>query len=88
VHAAALAREAGSGERKRRRGGRGRGRGNGAEASVNGTSQQGPATKPAEKRAHGHQPVSTTAPAPAVVASQQQKKPGFFRRLGNLFKRS
>jgi len=88
VHAAAPAREAGSGERKRRRGGRGRGRGNGAEASVNGTSQQGPATKPAEKRAHGHQPVSTTAPAPAVVASQQQKKPGFFRRLGNLFKRS
>jgi hypothetical protein len=39
-----------------------------------------------EKRPRGHQPVST-APV-AAPAPPARNKPGFFRRLGNLFKRS
>jgi ATP-dependent RNA helicase RhlB len=78
-------REAGAPERKRsRRGGRGRGRSNGAEAAVRASEVS---AAPAAARPRGHQPVVTAAPVPAALPSAQ-KKPGFFRRLGNLFKRS
>jgi len=81
----APARDPAAGERKRsRRGGRGRARGNGSDAAVR--SNEKPATSGAA-RPHGHQPVVTTAPV-AAVQPAAQKKPGFFRRLGNLFKRS
>ncbi|HTI94884.1 MAG TPA: DEAD/DEAH box helicase [Rudaea sp.] len=69
--------------RKRRRGGRGRHRGEGADAA---TRNRDGANPTPEKRIRAHQPVPTTpvaAPSPAG-----HKKPGFFRRLGNLFKRS
>jgi ATP-dependent RNA helicase RhlB len=81
----APAREAGVPERKRsRRGGRGRARSNGAEGAVRANEMSG---APAAARPRGHQPVVTSAPVPALPPSAQ-KKPGFFRRLGNLFKRS
>ncbi|HET9189337.1 MAG TPA: DEAD/DEAH box helicase [Rudaea sp.] len=73
----------GSPRKRRRRGGRGRGRGEGGDVSVRSREGNGAV---AEKRPRGHQPVPTTpatAPPPA-----EHKKPGFFRRLGNLFKRS
>jgi ATP-dependent RNA helicase RhlB len=69
--------------KRRRRGGRGRGRGEGGDVPVRNREGNGAV---AEKRPRGHQPVQT-APA-AAPPSAEHKKPGFFRRLGNLFKRS
>ncbi|MDE1886397.1 MAG: ATP-dependent RNA helicase RhlB, partial [Xanthomonadaceae bacterium] len=70
--------------RKRRsRGGRGRRHGAGTDTAMRNHDGNGAVQ---EKRQRGHQPVSTTpvvAPPPP-----ERKKPGFFRRLGNLFKRS
>ena len=71
----------GAPRKRRRRGGRGRHRGEGADMAMrdgNGAV--------AEKRPRGRQPVST-APV-AAPAPTEHKKQGFFRRLGNLFKRS
>ena len=68
--------------RKRRRGGRGRGRGEGTDTAM----RDGNGAVPV-KRPRGHQPVSTT-PVVAAPLQAERKKPGFFRRLGNLFKRS
>jgi ATP-dependent RNA helicase RhlB len=71
----------GAPRKRRRRGGRGRHRGEGADMAMrdgNGAV--------AEKRPRGHQPVSTAQAATPPPA--EHKKPGFFRRLGNLFKRS
>jgi ATP-dependent RNA helicase RhlB len=69
--------------KRRRRGGRGRGRGEGGDVPVR--NREGNAAV-ADKRQRGHQPVPT-APVAAPPAAEH-KKPGFFRRLGNLFKRS
>jgi len=71
-------------ERKRRRRG-GRGRSNGGEAPAVRSSEMS-ASQPVA-RPHGHQAVVTTAPAPGAPLPSQ-KKPGFFRRLGSLFRRS
>jgi ATP-dependent RNA helicase RhlB len=73
----------GTPRKRRRRGGRGRGRGEGGDVSARNREGNGAV---AEKRPRGHQPVST-APA-AAPPPAEHKKPGFFRRLGNLFKRS
>jgi len=74
-------------ERKRsRRGGRGRRR-DGVESAGSTVRQNEVAAKPAERRPRGHQPVATT-PTQVSAALPPHKKPGFFRRLGNLFKRS
>jgi len=81
----AAARDAAAPERKRsRRGGRGRG---GGESAASGARTPDAAIKSVESRPRGHQPVVTAAPVAAPPPSSQ-KKPGFFRRLGNLFKRS
>ena len=74
--------EADPARKRRRRGGRGRGRGEGGDVSVR--NREGNGVAP-EKRPRGHQPVSTAAVA--APPSAEHKKPGFFRRLGNLFKR-
>jgi len=82
--------ESGDAERKRRgRGGRGRGRGNGAETAAPSarTGETANASLAPASRARGHQPVSTTSGEP-VAAPPAHRKQGFFRRLGNLFKRS
>ncbi len=76
--------EAGTSERKRRRGGRGRRRSEGAETAIR--SNEAVVNKLPENRQRGPRPVAATraeSPAPPV-----HKKPGFFRRLGRLFKRS
>ncbi|HSN00251.1 MAG TPA: DEAD/DEAH box helicase [Rudaea sp.] len=70
--------------KRRRRGGRGRGRGEGGDASLRNREGNGAVQ---EKRPRGHQPVSTT-PVSSTPPPAQKKKQGFFRRLGNLFKRS
>ncbi|HZW51906.1 MAG TPA: helicase-related protein, partial [Rudaea sp.] len=83
AHPAPASGDANAPARKRRRGGRGRHRGEGADAATRNRDGANPAP---EKRMRGHQPVPTkpvAAPSPAG-----HKKPGFFRRLGNLFKRS
>jgi ATP-dependent RNA helicase RhlB len=73
----------GAPRKRRRRGGRGRRHGEGAQAPTH--DHNGNGVVP-EKRPRGHQPVST-APV-ATPPPADKKKPGFFRRLGNLFKRS
>ena len=73
----------GTPRKRRRRGGRGRGRGEGGDVSARNREGSGAV---AEKRPRGHQPVPTTQAPTAAPA--EHKKPGFFRRLGNLFKRS
>ena len=70
----------GAPRKRRRRGGRGRRHGEGMDVSAHNGE-----TGVAEKRPRGHQPVSTapvSTPAPTT-----HNKPGFFRRLGSLFKR-
>jgi ATP-dependent RNA helicase RhlB len=88
ARAAASGGETAAGEHKRRRrGGRGRrrdGADNAAAAPPAGDKSAGIANV-AHK--HGHQPVATAA-AEAPVPAAAHKKPGFFRRLGNLFRRS
>ena len=73
----------GAPRKRRRRGGRGRGRGEGTDTAM----RDGNGAVPA-KRPRGHQPVSTTPVVAAPPPPAAHKKPGFFRRLGNLFKRS
>ncbi|MHB8446627.1 MAG: DEAD/DEAH box helicase [Rudaea sp.] len=71
--------------RKRRsRGGRGRRHGAGSDTAMRNHDGNGAVQ---EKRQRGHQPVSTM-PVAAAPPPPEHKKPGFFRRLGNLFKRS
>jgi ATP-dependent RNA helicase RhlB len=76
--------EADPARKRRRRGGRGRGRGEGGDVSVRNHEGIGVVQ---EKRPRGHQPVATTPTQPPPPPAER-KKPGLFRRLGNLFKRS
>ena len=72
----------GTPRKRSRRGGRGRHRHDGAESAMH----NGDAT-PQAKRPRGHQPVPTT-PTPSPPPPAERKKPGLFRRIGNLFRRS
>ncbi|HMM56045.1 MAG: ATP-dependent RNA helicase RhlB [Xanthomonadales bacterium PRO7] len=72
----------GAPRKRRRRGGRGRGEG----GDVSARNHEGNGTMP-EKRPRGHQPIPTT-PTPSPPLPAERKKPGLFRRIGNLFKRS
>ncbi|HST28025.1 MAG TPA: DEAD/DEAH box helicase [Rudaea sp.] len=84
VAAAPVSVDPASPARKRsRRGGRGRHRGEGGETVVRNRDGNGAVQ---EKRPRGRQPISTAPVAPP--APTEHKKQGFFRRLGNLFKRS
>jgi ATP-dependent RNA helicase RhlB len=74
--------DASAAPRKRRRGGRGRRR-EGTEVMPR--NAETPANAPTEKRPRGHQTVSTVPVAAAPPP--EHKKPGFFRRLGRMFKR-
>jgi len=77
---------AGAPNKRRRRGGRGRRRNGGETATANTpvANEKAKATPARESRG----PAPVAAAAPETNASAPAKKPGFFRRLGNLFKRS
>jgi ATP-dependent RNA helicase RhlB len=84
AHSSAAASDSAPVERKgRRRGGRGRGRGPGTDTPALRTGEAAP-----NKSAPSRTPSPAVAPKPIDAPPPAQKKPGFFRRLGNLFKRS
>ena len=77
--------------KRRRRGGRGRTRTEGGETANTAPKNSANAASetPRPRRDPGKQTRTAAAPAaPASAAPAAAKKPGFFRRLGNLFKRS
>ena len=78
--------------KRRRRGGRGRRRGEAAETGTpapqsGNAAGEKPRHRGREKGVETRTGAAPAAPAPAP-APESHKKPGFFRRLGNLFKRS
>ena len=88
--AAADAGKPGGAPKRRRRGGRGRRRGEAADSVA--TAAATPANEKPRHRGREHGTETRSVPAPAATAPppapEPHKKPGFFRRLGNLFKRS
>ena len=90
--------------KRRRRGGRGRGRGDRPETGAtreSGTPSSSTNVKSADsgakrsenrhrsrERVHEERPATVATPESPQATSAKKKKPGFFRRLGQLFKRS
>jgi len=89
--AAAGDKPAGAAPRRRSRGGRGRRRGpaeNAAPAQNGSAANEKSRTQKREHSSDKHATKAASAPPAPPLQPEPHKKPGFFRRLGNLFKRS